>query len=111
MGANFNICTTCTHSSVTSSPQAPEKHLANISHCANFFLVISVINKDLSKITYKHSVLKLFLIFFTVISDNALIFKKILSASFSVVYACSQKVLGIMGGKYIILIHGYRRHN
>ena len=60
--------------------------------------------KDVSKMTYNHSELKLFHVFFIVISDNELVFKKILFASFSVQYGCSQKVLGIMGLKYIIIM-------
>ena len=60
--------------------------------------------------TYNHSELKLFLVFFIVISDNDLVFKKIFFAPFSVNMVLLKKVLGIFGWKYIIIIHGYRRH-
>ena len=53
--------------------------------------------KDLSKMTYNHSELKLFHVFFIMISDNELVFKKILFASFSVQYGCP--------GYYGIKIH------
>ena len=57
--------------------------------------------------TYNHSELKLFLLFFIVISDNDLVFKKILSASFSVNTVVVKTVLGIFGWKYIIIIGAY----
>ena len=64
--------------------------------------------------TYTPSELKLLLVFLIVISDDELVFKNILFASFSVQYGRSQKVLDIMGWKYIIIIiiiHGYRIPN
>ena len=100
-----------THLLHLASASTPKK-IDNKSHYEQSFSVIySVIIKYLSKMTYNHSQLKLFDLFFIVISDNVLVFKKILFNSFSVQYGRSPKVMGIMGWKYIMIILGYRRHN